>query len=199
MGRNHVHPGEDTMATQPARSGWTYAEFARLPDDGNRYEVIAGEVHMTPSPRPLHQEVVMKLGHVLRHFAERHGLGWVVQGPIDVLLGEGDYLAPDIVFVRRERLGIVTDRGVEGAPELVVEVISDSTGRRDRGIKRERYALFGVQQYWVVDPASKQIEVFRMLVDPERPEIVRDTLTWRLHPTAPELTISVAEVLKGFE
>lgn len=187
------------MAPQPARSGWTYAEFARLPDDGNRYEVIAGEVHMTPSPRPLHQEVIMKLGHELRSFADRHRLGWVVQGPIDVLLGEEDYLVPDIAFVRRERMGIVTDRGIEGPPELVVEVLSDSTSRRDRGIKRERYALFGVQQYWVVDARAQQIEAYRMLVDPATAEVVRDVLKWRLHPSAPELTISVPEVVKGFE
>lgn len=199
MERRHVHPEEDPMATRPARSGWTYAEFARLPDDGNRYEVIAGEVHMTPAPRPLHQRAVVVLARLLEDFAGRHDLGWVLTGPIDVLLAEGDYLEPDLVFVRRERKEIISDRGIEAAPDLVVEVVSGSTAERDRGAKRERYALFGVPQYWVVDPVARQIEVYRMLVDPERPEIVRDTLAWRLHPTAPELTISVPEVLKGFE
>ncbi len=187
------------MATQPARSVWTYAEFARLPDDGNRYEVIAGEVHMTPAPRPLHQRAVISLSSLLEGFAREHDLGWVLPGPIDVLFAEGDYFEPDLVFVRRERKEIISDRGVEGPPDLVVEVLSGSTAARDRGIKRERYALFGVAHYWAVDVEERRIEVYRMLEDPERPRVVTDYFAWRLHPQAPELTISVSEVLKGFE
>jgi len=186
------------MTTQPASNRWTYAEFARLPDDGNRYEVIAGELHMTPAPRPVHQQAAFEIGRLLGNFVVEHQLGWVLPAPIDVLFGEGDYLEPDLVFVRRERVGIVSDRGVEGAPDLVVEVLSGSSAARDRGIKRARYAHFGVPQYWVVDPEAKQIEVYRMQEDPLHPEIVRDTLAWRLHPGAPELRLPVAEVLKGF-
>jgi Uma2 family endonuclease len=104
------------MATQPAYSGWTYAEFARLPDDGNRYEVIAGELHMTPAPRPFHQDVVARLIVLLRGFADRHRLGRVLPAPVDVLLSADDYLEPDLVFVRRGRSDIITDRGVEGPP-----------------------------------------------------------------------------------
>jgi Uma2 family endonuclease len=187
------------MATQPAQNRWTYAEFARLPDDGNRYEVIAGELHMTPAPRPLHQRVAFELGRLLGNFVEEHKLGWVLPAPIDVLFAEGDYLEPDLVFLRRERVGLITDRGVEGAPDLVIEVLSGSTASRDRGIKRERYARFGVQQYWIVDPEGMQVEVYRMLEDPLRPEVVRETLSWRLHPEAPEFTVPVREILKGFE
>lgn len=187
------------MATQPAESRWTYDEFARLPEDGNRYEVIAGELYMTPAPRPTHQQVGFTLARRLADFVDQHRLGWVLPAPVDVLFAEGDYLEPDIVFVRRERQAIITDRGIEGAPDLVVEVLSTSTASRDRGLKRERYALYGVPQYWVVDRDAGHVEVFRMLEDPERPEVVRDTLVWKLHPGAPELTISVPEIVKGFE
>lgn len=119
--------------------------------------------------------------------------------PIDVLFAEGDYLEPDLVFVRRERRGIISDRGIEGAPDLVVEVLSGSTADRDRGVKRERNAWFGVLEYWVLDAEAGQIEVYRMLEDPLNPRVVRDTLAWQLAPAAPTLEIPVAEVLRGFE
>ena len=93
------------MATHPAVREWTYAEFARLPDDGKRYEVIAGELEVTPSPRPKHQDVVGALAELLRPFVRQHQLGKLYPGPIDVLFAAGDYLVPDLVFVRREQLG----------------------------------------------------------------------------------------------
>jgi Uma2 family endonuclease len=187
------------MATRLEHRRWTYEEFAKLPDDGNRYEIIAGDLYVTPAPRTLHQRVVTKITALLETFVTQHDLGWVLAGPIDILFAEGDYLEPDLVFVRRERKGIITDRGLEAAPELVVEVLSPSTSARDHGIKRERYAYYGVQEYWVVDAERKQVEVYRMMVDPTTPEVVRDRLRWKLHPTAPELEIDVPELLKGFE
>jgi Uma2 family endonuclease len=187
------------MATRLEPRRWTYEEFAKLPDDGNRYEIIAGELYVTPAPRTLHQKIVSELTIRLGEFVRQNVLGWVLPGPIDVLFAEGDYLEPDLVFVRRERKGIITDRGLEAAPELVVEVLSPSTSGRDRGIKRERYAYFGVQEYWVADAERKQVEVYRMMVDPTTPEVVQDRLRWKLHPYAPELEIDVPELLKGFE
>lgn len=186
------------MATQSVARNWTYEEFAALPDDGNRYEVIAGEVYMTPAPGTAHQRVAFRLGFLIESFLQQHELGgWVVASPVDVLFAEGDYLEPDLVYVRRERMGIVKKRGIEAAPDLVVEVISESTADRDRGIKRERYAHFGVPHYWVVDLEARQIEVYRMLVDPLRPEIVRDTLEWQPIPGGPVLRIDVQQTLQS--
>ncbi|MFW6078787.1 MAG: Uma2 family endonuclease [Gemmatimonadota bacterium] len=210
-----------TRQDRGPRRRWSYAEFARLPsDDGNRYEVIAGELHVTPSPRPLHQTIVARLDRLLGGFVERHGLGWVAPGPIDVLFAEGDYLAPDLVFVRRERMGIVSERGLERAPDLVVEVLSGSTAGRDRGIKRERYARYGVPEYWVVDPKARRIEVCRQGEGPDRskadsdhtaagdgrtagylegPDIVEDVLTWRPGPDGPELEIPVPHLMRSID
>lgn len=188
------------MATRNALARrWTYDEFARLPEDGNRYEIIAGELHMTPAPRPIHQKVTYNLAALIGRFVEQHDLGWVLPGPVDVLFAEGNYLEPDLVFVRRDRSGIITDRGIEGAPDLVVEVVSDSTALRDRNEKRERYAWFGVPEYWVVDAEAGHVEVYRMLEDPITPRVMRETLTWRLAPGAPTLELPVAELLRGFE
>lgn len=186
------------MATRPKPSGWTYAEFARLPTDGNRYEVIAGDLYVTPAPRPHHQRAVLQLAMRLETFARQHDLGWVLQGPIDVLFAEGDYLEPDMVFVRRERLGIISDRGIEAAPDLVVEVLSESTADRDRSVKRARYAHFGVPQYWIVDLDAGAIEVYRLQEDPEHPAVVRDALTWQPSPGGPTLTLHVQALLRGF-
>jgi Uma2 family endonuclease len=185
------------MATKPAFQHWTYAEFERLPqDDGNRYEVIAGELVVSPSPRPKHQRAAVRLTAALEVFTQEHGLGDVYAAPTDVLLADGDYLVPDLVFVRRERAGIVSERAIESAPDLVVEVISPSTALRDRGIKRERYALFGVPLYWVVDVDLRQVEVYRLAESPYEPvEIATDTLVWQPVEDGPSLTLSVPHIV----
>lgn len=180
------------MATKPALQRCTYAEYARLPDDGNRYEVIAGELHVSPSPSPMHQKALMRLSTALDQFTQEHGLGEMYHGPIDVLLSGDDYLVPDLVFVRAERTDVITKRGIEAAPDLVIEAISPSTALRDRGLKRERYAHFGVPLYWVVDVELRHIEVYHLSQDPDGPaEIIRDALVWQPVPGGPSQTISV--------
>jgi len=184
------------MATKPAIQHWSYAEYARLPDDGNRYEVIAGEVYVTPSPHHGHQLAIVRIAGEFQAYTRAHGIGQIYTGPIDVLLSDSDYLVPDLVFVREERRGILSDRGIEGVPDLVIEVISPSTAARDRGLKRERYARFGVPVYWVVDVARQHVEVYRLSDDPDGgPEIVRDELVWRPVAGGPALTLSVPFVV----
>ena len=182
------------MSTQSAVRGWTYEEFARLPDDGNRYEVIAGDLEVTPSPRPKHQDLVGALAELLRPFVRRHQLGKIYPGPIDVLFAEGDYLVPDLVFVRRDQLGSVTDRGVESTPDLVVEVLSKSTAARDRSVKRERYGLYGVPEYWVIDLDRRRVEVYRLRKDPNRVTVVTDRLLWQPMENGPVLDLDLAEL-----
>src|SRR5438067_7715755 len=147
------------MASHPSPPRWTYAEFARLPSDSNRYEVIGGELYVTPAPGMSHQRIVTDLTFALEAHVRAHELGWVFVGPVDILFGEGDYLEPDLVYVRPERRGIVTERGLEAAPDLVVEVLSPSTSKRDRTLKRDRYRHFGVPEYWIVDRDAGEIVV----------------------------------------
>ncbi|MFL5382268.1 MAG: Uma2 family endonuclease [Longimicrobiaceae bacterium] len=187
------------MSTQPVVRRWTYDEFARLPNDGNRYEIIGGELYVTPAPRPLHAKVATRISRVLEEFVETHQLGEVFGQPIDVLFGEGDYLEPDLVFVRRERIGAISDRGVEEAPDLVVEVLSSTTAMRDRGIKRERYGHFGVSEYWIVDPTAKWIEVYRRDAGWESPVIVAtESFDWVPVSGGPTLTLNVPHLLHDF-
>ncbi|HLM68114.1 MAG TPA: Uma2 family endonuclease [Longimicrobium sp.] len=186
------------MATHPARRGWSYAEFARLPDDGNRYEIIAGELCVTPSPRPLHQEMVSRLVELLGPFIRKHRMGRLYPGPIDVLFDEGDYLIPDLVFVRREKAATVTDRGVESPPDLVIEIISPSTALRDRGVKRARYAQFGVPEYWVVDAQLGRLEIYRPVNDV--PDVVAaGSFVWGPAAGGPELSIDVDELFSDLD
>jgi Uma2 family endonuclease len=136
---------------------------------------------------------------ILHVFVREHDLGRVLPGPIDVLFGEGDHLEPDLVFVRSERAHLVSERGIEGAPDLVVEILSPSTAHRDRGIKLERYRHFGVPEYWIVDIDARAVEVWRLGEGAEAAEVLRpgDVLAWTPLAGGPALDIPVDEVLAG--
>lgn len=136
---------------------------------------------MTPPPTSRHQEIVTNLVTVLSAAVRARRLGKVLVGPVDVLLAEGDYLEPDVVFIREERLHVVSDRGIEGSPDLVVEVVSPSTAHRDRGVKLDRYRMHGVPEYWIVDPEPGTVEVWDLGADASRPLIFGETeiLEWR--------------------
>jgi Uma2 family endonuclease len=168
---------------------WTYAEYARLPDDGNRHEVIDGEVCVTPAPGPLHQEIAANLFVELRSYVREHRLGKVLWD-VDLLFVTGQYLRPDMVFVPTASLDGITDRGVESVPGLVVEVLSPHSRRIDRELKPPRYRAFGVPEYWVVDPASRAIEMHRLQTS-THPEVVTKTLRWQPLSEHPPMTVAV--------
>jgi len=173
---------------------WTYSEFARLPSEGGeRHEVIAGELFVTPAPTLRHQAIVTTLTRLLDGFVEDHGLGHVFTGPVDVLFAEGDYLEPDLVFVRRGREAVMGDRGIEGPPDLVVEVLSPSTEGRDRGLKLERYGHYGVREYWIVDPERRTVEVWRLGAGAGEAPVLGedDILTWTSVAGGPTLELPV--------
>jgi len=131
-----------------------------VPDDNLRYEVIDGELFMTPAPSWQHQEALMKLALIIGAWVYSHDLGRVVQSPVGVVLDEEDGVQPDLIFISRERASIISDRGVEGAPDLVVEVLSPSTEARDRGVKMRRYAVAGVAHYWLLDLRKRALEPY---------------------------------------
>jgi Uma2 family endonuclease len=190
-----------TMATRTAPiRGWTYEEFARLPDDGNRYEVIAGELYVTPAPGSIHQKVSARFFTELRVFAtNQHALGEVLYAPLDVIFDDGDYVQPDLVFLRKERGHLLTERGLEGPPDLVVEILSPTTARQDRGIKRDRYAHFGVPEYWIVDTDQRRVEVHCLTDSPSLPRVATDRLMWQPVEGGPILELNVAELLTDLD
>ncbi len=144
----------------PQQGAWTYADYARLPDNGMRYEVIEGELFMSPAPRPVHQEMILNLASEMHFFLKKAKKGKVFVSPIDVVMGDlATPVQPDIVFIRQERLAMVGDR-IEGVPDLLVEVLSPGSRVMDRREKFELYAQVGVAEYWLVDPDECLVEVY---------------------------------------
>jgi Uma2 family endonuclease len=140
------------------RPHFTYAEYQKLPDD-QRYEVLEGELVMTPAPGKDHQLILLNLGSLLLSFTRKASLGMVFVAPFDVILSEQNVVQPDLLFVSRDRLEIVQERGVFGAPDLVVEILSPSSAGRDLDTKRRLYSKYGVREYWLVDPRSRSVDV----------------------------------------
>ena len=142
----------------PESLRFTYEDYVLLPDD-RRYEVIDGELYLTPAPTPYHQRVVKRLGFLLDAHVAAVGAGEVFISPCDVVLSRFDVLQPDIFFVSSGRLAIVGEKYISDAPDLVVEVLSPGTRKRDRVFKAKRYARFGVTEMWFADPGGKTVEV----------------------------------------
>ncbi len=145
----------------PVDTRLTYDDFCQLPDDGKRYEIIDGEVFVTPAPRFLHQRVVTRLAHYLSGFLENHPSGEVVVAPFDVVFSDFDVVEPDLLYISKARASVLTARNAQGAPDLVVEVLSETTVKRDRSIKLKLYGQYGVQEYWVIDPEAPAAEIYR--------------------------------------
>ena len=146
------------MTVQQPKPKYTYEDYCELPDDGNRYEVIDGVLYMAPAPHPRHQRILFNLAALFAPFAiGENALGEAFFAPIDVIFASEDVFQPDLIFISRERLHIITDRGLEAAPDLVVEVLSPSTRFRDLNLKRQRYVHFGVPEYWTIDPETRTI------------------------------------------
>jgi Uma2 family endonuclease len=146
----------------PRQGEWTYDDTARLPDDGNRYEVIRGVLYVTPAPNYKHQFVIMNLAASFHEFLAERELGVVLPAPFDILLPReiASPVEPDLVVFRS---GNVPDWGAKsfaGVPDLVVEVLSPSTRSRDRRIKLRAYEEAGVPEYWLVDPDLRSILVY---------------------------------------
>lgn len=125
------------------------------------YELINGQIVKKSAPSPKHQKASGKLFRSLSAFVEQKKLGEVLYAPLDVFLGEYNSLQPDLLFVAKAREEIITDNGVEGAPDLVVEILSPSTMKNDRGDKMKIYREFQVREYWIVDPKNQSIEVYQ--------------------------------------
>ena len=136
----------------------TYDDYLKMSDD-ERYELLNGELVMPPAPSTGHQIVSMVLGSLLYRFVSERKLGTVIAAPTDVVLSDTDVVQPDILFVSNQRSHILTRENVQGAPGLVVEILSPATAERDRTLKLELYNKHGVQEYWLVNLDAKTITV----------------------------------------
>lgn len=137
----------------------TYDDYCRIPPDGLRHEIIEGEEFVTPAPNLRHQDVLLKLARLLAEHVDKHGLGRVLIAPVDVVLSQDTVVQPDLVFVSKAKASILTEDNIQGAPDLLIEVLSPSTESIDRGKKLARYEEAGVSEYWIVNPAAGMVEV----------------------------------------
>ncbi len=146
----------------PTRAVLTYSDYAALPDDGRRYELHRGELSVTPGPGTRHQRAIVVLTALLHNHVSSRGLGKIFVAPTDCILSNVTVVQPDVLYIATDRLAIISERGIEGAPTLVVEVLSPSTAYLDRNRKMSLYAEHGVPYYWIVDPESRSIEAYAL-------------------------------------
>jgi Uma2 family endonuclease len=140
----------------------TIDEYMELPNDGKRYQILDGELNVTPAPNTRHQRISKRLERVLLFALEETGLGEIFYAPVDVILDGHNILQPDLVFVCKERMNIIGPANIQGAPDLVIEILSQSTRRTDVLVKSEIYARFGVPSYWIVDPEIDRIDLYNL-------------------------------------
>ena len=146
---------------KPAGVNLTYDNYLLFPDDGQRHELIDGEHYATPTPRTRHQAIVVNLTGMIWNYLQEHPVGRVFTAPLDVILSNYDVVEPDLLYLSHERASEVLRDWVRGPPDLVVEIGSPGTRKRDETIKKRLYERFAVSEYWIVDPELDTVKVYR--------------------------------------
>jgi len=147
----------------------TKFDYWQLPETGPRYQLINGDLYMAPAPNRFHQDISRTIQFEILKYLERQPCGIIYDAPFDVVLTDVNVFQPDLAFFSDERRKVLTDKGAEGAPDLVVEILSPNTARLDLDQKRIVYVRSGVSDLWIVDPDKLEIQVFDLHADPEAP------------------------------
>jgi Uma2 family endonuclease len=168
----------------------TYDDYRSLETD-DRYELIEGEFLMVPSPESFHQDVSRNIEFLLLQHVNENDRGVVYHAPLDVKLTETDVVQPDILFIGENRREIIGDQCIEGPPDLVIEILSPSTAERDLRTKKDMYARENVQEYWIVSPEARTVEIFI-------PDETSDDTAYRRHDIIPEGNRLNSDLLDDF-
>jgi Uma2 family endonuclease len=191
-------PGRDIRETHPGVK-LTYDDFVLFPDDGKRHELIDGEHYVTPSPNLKHQRVSGNIHLLIGAWLEGHPIGQLFYAPFDVVLSRFDVVEPDLLYLSNERAAdVLTEANVQGTPELVIEIGSPGTRKRDETIKRRLYERAGVSEYWVVDPVIDVVRVYRRGTGGfERPvELAAEAGDVLTTPLLPGLDLPLARIFR---
>ncbi len=175
----------------------TYEDYLAFPDDGRRHQLIDGEHVVTPAPSLRHQDVLGNLYTALKDYLRERPIGKVYIAPVDVVLSAASVVQPDLLFVFSDRRDILAGDRIDGAPDLVVEVLSSSTRRLDQGAKRTLYDRFGVRECWLVDPDSETVTVHRRASDgsfPEMPPLSREVADVLTTPLLVGFAVGLSEL-----
>lgn len=174
----------------------TAGDYRQLPETGPRYQLIEGDLYMAPAPNRYHQDISANIEFLLGKYLERHKIGRLYHAPFDVCFDPFNVHQPDIVFISKDRLNILTEAGAEGAPDFIVEILSAKTAVLDKKHKRKVFARTGVKELWLVDPDTKLVHVYFLQQDAERPTATyaeNDTFS---SPHFPGLKIKGATIFK---
>jgi Uma2 family endonuclease len=176
----------------------TYDDLEAIPQErpGDRHELIDGELVVTPSPIPKHQIVSGNIEYALQSHVRENDLGQMLHAPTDVRLTPDNVLIPDIMFISRDRLHVIGPKTIDAPPDLVVEILSPGTCRRDLATKRTLYARFGVQEYWIVDPETRSVTVLALTAH-RYEEIPADADGTIRSGVLPDLSLAPEAVSKG--
>jgi Uma2 family endonuclease len=182
-----------TMST-PQKVLFTVEDYTSLPETGPRYQLVEGDLIVAPAPNRYHQQISGNLEFLLRAYLKEHPIGKIYDAPFDVYLDDVNVFQPDILFVSKERHGILTDRGAEGAPDLVVEILSPSSARLDLDRKKKVYARHGVTEFWAISPETRQVQIYRLQEQVERPVAIHERIDTFESVLFPGLKIDAGEV-----
>ena len=184
------------MPPVPVDAELLTVEDYRATPEGSRYQLVEGDLIMSPSPNLFHQIITGKIHQLLANFFDQHPLGRAFISPCDVYLSEHDVVQPDVLFVATANLGILAEDGVHGAPDLVIEVLSPATAQLDKKSKRRIYARAGVKEVWLVDPLLLQIQRYDFARDQAKPvQLIEEDESFTT-PLLPDFTLSAAEIFK---
>jgi Uma2 family endonuclease len=179
---------------QVAPRPFTVSDYFDTPEGGPRYQLIDGELIPMATPEIFHQDILRNLAFILLTYLRLHPIGKLLFAPVAVMLTEINAFEPDLIFISNERKSIITKRGIDGAPDFIVEILSPSTARYDKGIKRSIYARTGVVELWLIDPVLRQVRVYYLREDPENPIAVYSVSDSFESPLFPGLRFNCAEI-----
>jgi Uma2 family endonuclease len=182
----------------PRSVRFNYDDFLLFPEDGKRHEIIDGDHFITPSPNTQHQRISFKLSAAFADFLTTHRLGEVFAAPYDVVLSDEDIVEPDLLFISAARAAIITEKNIQGPPDLVVEILSAGTRKIDEVVKRKLYERYGVREYWIVDPELEGIKIYRLTDQGyvRTAELVREANDTLSTPLLPGFQALLAEIFE---
>lgn len=184
------------METNVSSVKFTYEDYLAIPDDGRRHEIIDGDHYVTPAPLTKHQRILINLVGMFHDTLKVDPVGKILVAPCDVVLSNLDVVQPDLLFISATRSSIITERNIQGAPDLAIEILSEGSRRTDELVKKKLYEHFGVQEYWIVDPELETLKVQRLVngkyvrtgeLSIESPEVLTTSLL-------PSLRINLSEI-----
>ncbi len=172
----------------------TRHDYALIPVGAPNHQLIEGDLVMAPSPGPFHQDILFNLARILGNHLAVHPIGKIYIAPLDVHLSDVNVYQPDLLFVAKANLGIIAEHGIEGAPDLVVEILSKTSEKYDLGPKRAVYARTGVEELWIIDPAKRTLALYRLAENADTPVATYRAKQRVTSTLLPGLTIELAAV-----